>query len=102
MNYLNSLDFLKDRDTYDDLGSSVKELTNASKADVSPATKISILEQLIVAISQFDSHLRNMIEKYPDYYTDFKDHLDRILKADGGYLLAARNEIENIKRKQLN
>lgn len=78
--YKDDENFKSDRKTYVSLSEEVKSFHTLSEKTKSSVERLTLLKSLVSALTNFDSHLKMMISKYPDYYTEMKPYLDELLR----------------------
>lgn len=79
---------------FDIFSKKVREFSQLSK--IASQGKPFILNQLLLAVNDFDNHLQLMIKEIPEYYDENKNIVDNLLKENVNYMLNIIDEIVSL------
>lgn len=87
-----SEELIEELKTYSSLASRVKELSSSLSLALDDQQRVSILKQLAVAIYSFDGHVKMMLNKFPEYYSD-KKGINTLIIENDKFLNSTLNEL---------
>jgi hypothetical protein len=96
--YKDDENFKSDRQIYVNLSEEVKSFHSLSENTKIALEKLSLLKSLVLAITNFDSHLKMMISKYPEYYTEMKPYLDELIRQNGLFLSSTKLQLTALNK----
>ncbi len=96
MKYKRSPKFKKAWEIENDLAIRVEKLSALLASQVEREPKISIINQLYLAIHKYDDHLKQIIMDFPDYYNDNKPNTDKVLVENVKFIRSISSEMAKI------
>lgn len=92
--YKNTEEFKNSKTIFNDLAAEVENISNLIKA--ADGNKLPLYNYLIIALINFDDHLKKMIQDIPAYYDDCKEAIDKMFVQNAHFLEATFSEIKKL------
>lgn len=91
MSYKEDPKFIELKITFEQMSDKVDHLRKAASCPRNDGN-IIVLDNLIISIVEFDSHVKLMMDLYPDYYSECKTTIDRLLASNLDFIQAINNK----------
>ncbi len=101
ISYKEDLNFIKGYEQDKILAARVKQLIDLLNS-YEKNRKVSLLNELALAIDAFDTNLKQLIKEFPPYYEDFKPYIDRVLKENSNLYFSCLSEIKELNGQASN
>ena len=102
MTNIDADEFQKDHERLEYLYNRAQEMHKFVKAASGDKSRTVALRHLVVGINDFDEHVRRFIHKYPSYYEDNKEKLDKVMEANILFLSSVITSLSALSHEQLN
>jgi len=102
MKFTEREDFKQDMEKYMSLTNRVKDLAKQAASTPEANIKTFIFNQIILLLNDFDNHILYMSKQYPDYYDEYKAHVNDLHKDNVEYIQDISIEIRKLNKNLFN